>query len=60
MAIYTQFGSEVKIISGNVHSGDVNIKFDDGEILQSQIINLKSDGGIQEVLDEIEAANERN
>ncbi len=50
MAIYTQYGSEVEIIAANVDTGEVNIRYDDGEVIQSHISCLKADNGLPEIV----------
>ena len=56
MAIYTRFGSEVTIIAVHMKTGDLNIKYiEDGEIVPSNISELKADAGIKEIHEAVEA-----
>ena len=52
--IYTQYGSEVEIIASNEEKTMVNVKFvEDGFIDTKSVIELKADGGINEIMDAI-------
>ena len=50
MAIFTQFGTPVKVIAGNLTTGEVNVKYiDNGDILQTHIKHLRAEGGLDEI-----------
>ena len=55
--IFTRFGSEVKVVDGDMGTGFVDVKrLSDGQVLQTYIGELKADGGISEISDAIAAA----
>ena len=58
MAIYTRFGSEVKITGAN-NNGTVNLEYaDNGESIDYDVpvAELKADGGLKEIYREIRIA----
>lgn len=59
--IYTRFGGEVEIVKGDYdyqEKGEIDIKrLDDGKIMKTYIHELKADGGINTIIEEIERVN---
>ena len=49
MAIYTRFGSEVEVVGYNHNTGDIEVKYQNGDIEDYAIYELKADGGIEEI-----------
>lgn len=50
MAIFTKWGDdEVEVIAGSAMTGEVNIRFKNGEYLQTYISELRADDGIREI-----------
>jgi hypothetical protein len=48
--IYTQYGSEVEILSANKDGSEVNVKFIEDGFIQTRMTNeLKADDGINEI-----------
>ena len=58
--ITTRFGSEVTVKSGNIAKDEVDVIRADGSILQTYIAELKADGGIKEIEEAINKANNAN
>ena len=52
--IYTRFGSEVEITGYNANTGDVEIKYPNGDLKEVPKYELKADGAIQEIEGAIE------
>ncbi len=53
--IYSRFGSEVEIISGDVKTGLVTCRYvDDGQIFDTTTAYLKADNGLGEIVKAIE------
>lgn len=58
--INTRFGSEVTVVGGDIDKGEIDvIRKVDGKLLQGWINEYKADGGIQEIVDAINKANEK-
>lgn len=58
--IYTRFGSEVKILWGNMNTGEVDVQRVNGnEVLRTNIGELKADEGIEEIENEINKVSAR-
>ncbi len=53
MAIFTRFGSEVEIIGQNHDTGDIEVKYNNGDIEEYPIYELRADRGIAEIQGEI-------
>ncbi len=52
--IITRYGREVKIIHGDLSTGDVEIQYlDDGSTLKTYIYELRADHGLSEIADAI-------
>jgi len=57
--IVTRFGSEVKVIGGNIEKGEIDvIRTEDGSRIDGYIVDFKADNGIAEIIDAINATNE--
>lgn len=56
--IRTRYGSEVKIIKGDVEAGTVDVRTETGIRRGVWISELRSNGGINEIMNEIKKANE--
>ncbi len=58
--ITTRFGSEVKILCGNIENGTVDIEtIEDGKHYKTYIAELKADNGICEIAEAIESVNNK-
>jgi len=57
--IYTKFGTQVDVVGGDVRKAEVEVRMGDGEILKTFVGELKADGGLREIIDEIWRANEK-
>jgi hypothetical protein len=56
--IYSRFGNEVEICGGDSFKGIATVKREDGKTEKVFVGFLKADGGIDEILAQINAANE--
>lgn len=57
--IYTQYGSEVEILSGKLITCKVEIRYiEQGHVTTTTINQLKADGGIKEIVNAIIATQE--
>ena len=56
--IYTRWGNKVRVIGGNEERGIVHIKYMDQTTRCVDFIDLKADGGVEEVIREIRKSNE--
>ena len=54
--IYTRFGSVVEVVGKNYNTGDIEIKYPNGETENMAIYELKADGGIAEIEEAAEKA----
>ena len=55
--IFTQFGSKVKIINGDLKRSLCTVKYDNGECRRVKIGELKADNGLKEIVETIQALN---
>ena len=53
MAIYTRFGTEIKITGYNHNTGAIEIEYPSGTVDQVSIFELKATDGIEEIENEI-------
>lgn len=54
--IRTRYGSEVKIVWGDLDRGTVKIQYRDGFQFQTPLYNLRADGGLPEIATAIDEA----
>jgi len=54
--IYTRFGSEIKIVRGNIDTGEVDIQYPNGKVRETYIHELRATEGIKEIHEAIERA----
>ena len=56
MTIYTRYGSEVEIIASNADKTMVNVRFIEDDFIDTKsVLELKADGGINEIMEAINA-----
>jgi hypothetical protein len=53
--VYTRFGLEVKIVKGDMTTGEATIEYKDGARREVWMGDLKADGGINEIDEAIQA-----
>jgi hypothetical protein len=53
--IHTRFGTEVRIVAANIHTGEVDVRaVADDRFMQTYDFELRADGGRKEILEEME------
>ncbi len=53
MTVYNLSGMPVEIVAGDLENGDVRIKYFDGYEIDTNMIYLRADGGINEICKEV-------